>query len=275
MPQAETSDSTPPGGDETTAVGLPALVYRGEVIHERHEMLSLTDMWRAAKSDEQKAPAKWRALPATKSFVEHVALTVGKSDSDLFHTQNGGRVRGTWAHWQVAMAYAKYLDHDFHMWCNRVVRERMERVAHQAVALADEDRRAIGGIAKGVVTKALGDLMPGFLAEALERVLPGMIADRLEADARAVVIGFKPALMVLDEKKVPPRRRRAFSQKVSARLRRFSADRGYETRISRESGRWLFQVEAINAWLAHEGEQLIRDHVAGLDGQGILQLVRP
>ena len=125
------------------------------------------------------------------------------------------------------------------------------------------------------MAKALGDLMPGFLTEALERVLPGMIANRLEADARAVVIGFKPALMVLDEKKVPPRRRRAFSQKVSARLRRFSADRGYETRISRESGRWLFQVEAINAWLAHEGEQLIRDHVAGLDGQGILQLVRP
>ena len=25
------------------------------------------------------------------------------------------------AHWQVGMAYAKYLNHDFHMWCNEVV----------------------------------------------------------------------------------------------------------------------------------------------------------
>lgn len=273
MPQAEASDSTPSGVDGTTKRGLPALVYNGEVIHERHEMLSLTDMWKAAGSPENREPFNWERKEGA-AFIDAVALTLNLPVRQVL-SKKAGRGGGTWAQWQVAMAYAKYLDHDFHMWCNEVVRARMQGTSPQGVALADEDRRAIGGIAKGVVTKALGDLMPGFLAEALERVLPGMIADRLEADARAVVIGFKPALMVLDEKKVPPRRRRAFSQKVSARLRRFSADRGYETRISRESGRWLFQVEAINAWLAHEGEQLIRDHVASLDGQGVLHLVRP
>lgn len=141
--------------------------------------------------------------------------------------------------------------------------------AMEAIAddLGPNARRTIGGIVKSVV--------PGLLAEALAGLLPSMLKAQLEADERAVAIGFKPALMVLIEKKVPARKRRAFSQKVSARLRRFSADHGFTTRISRESGRWLFQVEAIELWLKQEGEQMIRDHIANLDGQGMLRLVRP
>lgn len=102
------------------------LTYEGHLIHRQDEMLSLTDMWRAAGSPGQQTPAKWRVLPTAKSFVEHVSLTIGKSDCDLFITQNGGTDRGTWAHWHIAMAYAKYLDHGFHMWCNTVVRAHME-----------------------------------------------------------------------------------------------------------------------------------------------------
>ncbi|AWI89202.1 hypothetical protein C0214_13605 [Methylobacterium sp. DM1] len=157
--------------DDTTERGLPALVYKGEVIHERHETLSLTDMWKAAGAPDQKNPAKWRALPTTKAFAEHVATVVGKSDNALFRSQRGGADQGTWAHWQIAMAYAKYLDHDFHMWCNRVVRERMEGVTHQVVALADEDRRAIGGIAKSVVAKAITDMVPDIVRAAVAAML--------------------------------------------------------------------------------------------------------
>jgi ORF6N domain len=102
-----------------------------------------------------------------------------------------------------------------------------------------------------------------------------LLKAHLEVDERAVAVGYKPALLILVERMVPTRKRRAFSQKVSARLRRFSADHGYATRISRESGRYLFQVEAINAWLIYEGERMIRDHVDALTGQGVLHLVRP
>jgi hypothetical protein len=105
---------------------VPVLDFNGTIIHDRAEMLCLTDMWRAAGSDPQQTPAKWRALPNTIDFIEHAALTIGKSDSDLFATQMGGRQPGTWAHWQIGLAYAKYLSHEFHMWCNTVVRERME-----------------------------------------------------------------------------------------------------------------------------------------------------
>jgi hypothetical protein len=127
------------------------MTYQGVIIHDRAENLSLTDMWRAAGADAQRAPAKWRSLPGTKTFVDHVAFTIGKSDSELFQVVNGRNNPGTWAHWQVAMAYAKYLSPEFHMWCNTVVRDRMEgRLVPQHMAgslLSQENRSIIGGVA--------------------------------------------------------------------------------------------------------------------------------
>ncbi|MDV6226313.1 KilA-N domain-containing protein [Nitratireductor aquimarinus] len=97
--------------------------YAGSRISLKGEMISLTGMWKASGSDPQKAPAKWRALPGSQAFIEHVADIVGKSD---IISAGRGRNGVTWAHWQIAMAYAKYLSPEFHMWCNTVVRERME-----------------------------------------------------------------------------------------------------------------------------------------------------
>ena len=37
-----------------------ALVYEGEIISAKAEMLSLTDMWRAAGSPDKKRPADWK-----------------------------------------------------------------------------------------------------------------------------------------------------------------------------------------------------------------------
>lgn len=120
----------------TSSTAIVPLVYNGEVITQRDEMISLTDMWRAAGADPQQAPAKWRALPATKAFVEAVSVTIGFSDSELFKVKNGGRDPGTSAHWQVGLAYAKYLSPEFHIWCNTVVRERME--GHRTGAVTPE-----------------------------------------------------------------------------------------------------------------------------------------
>lgn len=130
-------------------------------------------------------------------------------------------------------------------------------------------------VSSGQIGRQVAAIVESKLQQALKLILPSMLDDRLAADERAVAIGFKPALMVLLEKKVPSRGRRAFSQKVSARLRRFSAERDHPFRISRESGRYLFHVDAISDWLVAEGDRMIRDHVAGLDGQGVLRLVPP
>jgi len=75
---------------------MQTLVYNGQIIHDRGEMLSLTDMWRAAGSDPQMKPAKWKDLPSAQTFIEHVGEIVGKSD--LFRSSKG-RLGETWAHW--------------------------------------------------------------------------------------------------------------------------------------------------------------------------------
>ncbi|WP_372393690.1 KilA-N domain-containing protein (plasmid) [Azospirillum sp. HJ39] len=108
-----------------------AFSYNGTIIHDRGETLNLTDMWRAAGAPDGRAPNDWKALPQAVEFIQHIALSAGISGNKHIVTKTG-RSGGTWAHWQIGMAYAKYLSPEFHEWCNGVVRAHMEssRVAH-------------------------------------------------------------------------------------------------------------------------------------------------
>ena len=100
-----------------------ALIYNGSPIGERDEMLCLTDMWRASGAPENKRPNDWVASAQAREFADFIA---GNSGIELFQTVRGGQEPGTWAHWQLGMAYAKYLSPEFHAWCNEVVRAHME-----------------------------------------------------------------------------------------------------------------------------------------------------
>ncbi|MBB3811459.1 KilA-N domain-containing protein [Pseudochelatococcus contaminans] len=150
------------------------LVYNGEVINARGETLSLTDMWKAAGSDPAKAPAQWQRLPQSVEFIDHVSAIVGKSHNGIFQVVRGGNNPGTWAHWHVALAYAKYLSPEFHVWCNEVVRAHMEgRRADAEQSLTRYDASVIGNIVKnctGVVIR-----------EQLEVVLPTLIDQMVAA----------------------------------------------------------------------------------------------
>lgn len=100
-----------------------ALIYNGSPIGERDEMLSLTDLWRAAGSPESKRPSDWTVTAQCKEFAEFIA---GNSGIELFQTVRGGQEPGTWSHWQLAYAYAKYLSPEVHAWFNTVARAHME-----------------------------------------------------------------------------------------------------------------------------------------------------
>lgn len=103
------------------------LTYNGQDIRARKEKLNLTDMWKAAGSPSgKKKPSDWLALESTRQFVEHLETTLG--GGSLKETTEG-RQGATWAHWHLALAYARYLDHDFHVWCNEVIRREMSGVA--------------------------------------------------------------------------------------------------------------------------------------------------
>lgn len=123
----------------------PAISFQGTPIRRTDERVNLTDMWRAAGSDPSKRPSKWLETEAALTFIEYLGenLNIRKRDIEkpgqteaLVETERGGRDPGTWAHWQVGMAYAKYLSPEFHAWCNEVVRAHMEQVQPMALPSA-------------------------------------------------------------------------------------------------------------------------------------------
>lgn len=100
------------------------LVYNGTEIRDKGDMLSLTDMWKASGGPSGRAPSDWSDLASTKEFVSAVEASFNAGKPGIITKK--GRGGGSMAHWQIGLAYAKYLSPEFHMWCNTVVRAHME-----------------------------------------------------------------------------------------------------------------------------------------------------
>lgn len=131
---------------ENKNTSLTRLVYNGEVIRDRNEMLSLTDMWKAAGSVDGRRPDDWKKDAAHREFLDHVAMVLNAPVEGIWKGTRGRYGGGTMAHWQIALAYAKYLSPEFHMWCNTVVRERMEGASQAGVpaTMLEEVTRSFG-----------------------------------------------------------------------------------------------------------------------------------
>ncbi|QTA86216.1 KilA-N domain-containing protein [Desulfonema magnum] len=110
-----------------------ALSFDGVDIREDHdnEMISLTDLWKAAGGDKNRAPAQWLKLPGTKAFIKALEKQIVKISHSLLKSR--GRL-GTFAHWQIALAYAKYLSPELHLHVNEVYM----RYRTGDITLADE-----------------------------------------------------------------------------------------------------------------------------------------
>lgn len=103
----------------------PSLAYEGQSIRDDDELLCLTDMWKAHGADPSKRPVDWLKRDAAQEFVEYIASEKKVQQVHLFKN-TAGRNGATWAHWQIAFAYAKWLSPSFHAWCNEAARDRMQ-----------------------------------------------------------------------------------------------------------------------------------------------------
>lgn len=258
---------------------VPALlVYEGEVIHARDEMLSLTDMWRAGKSDPARQPSNWLASADAKRFIE--VLEVLDPGNSGVQTKRGGRGIGgsTFAHWQIGLAYAKYLSPSFHMWCNTVVRERME--GKQAIGfpadLAEKIDR-IFGIERMLshkvteVDKAVAKI---------EAAIPSIISQTVEAaissDPRRAVLNYVSVRQLLDDAKAIQKGRRRLNRKVGFAIRdRAAQDKGGVAAKCPHTGVWLFQRAFADKFMSEVGVKLVKAHNESVSGQGVFKLVRP
>jgi len=112
--QAESKNSEPK--PENRDKGL---TFGGVTIREDKDcgMISLTDLWKAAGKPKNQQPAQWLRLPGTERLTEALKKQIVGLSLNLIKSR--GRL-GTFAHWQLALAYAKYLSPELHLHVNEI-----------------------------------------------------------------------------------------------------------------------------------------------------------
>ncbi|HEY0462606.1 MAG TPA: KilA-N domain-containing protein [Polyangiaceae bacterium] len=78
------------------------------------EFMSLTNMWRNAGAQLADQPSDWMALDSTREFAVYLESQL---ETGLTEVRDGE----IWAHWQLAFAYAKYLNPRFLLECTRII----------------------------------------------------------------------------------------------------------------------------------------------------------
>lgn len=246
---------------------LSSLNYNGALIRDRNEMLSLTDMWKAAGEPENKNPAQWTRSAGAAEFIDHVALIVGNSHNNLIDARKRA---GTWAHWQIGLAYAKYLSPEFHMWCNEVVRERMEGKSVSVASLPPDVLEMIrrdDGISRMLAHKVTGiESTVQTLAAAVTA-----IASVVRPPADGIYVTGRTAGEIWKAHGFPPLKVTCwFSNRLSKMGCQIGDGRRVPVGLSRAK---LFDPDKADNWLRNGGRKLVEDYIASRKGQGRLRLV--
>lgn len=241
---------------------IEPLVYNGQSIDMRSDRMSLTSMFKAAGSPPNQDPAQWQRSAAAEAFIDAVSINMGISHNNLVESRKRG---GTWAHWQVAFAYAKYLSPEFHMWCNQVVRERMEgKALATATTLTEYDKQILGNMIKnctGVVIKEqIGQLLPA--------MLDTMVAARLAEHSYLLRRG-KTAGQIWREYGFPPIRVTSW---FSNRLVKMGCqiDGGGRGELGLGTAK-LFDPDKADLWLRNGGKALVEQYIQERQGQKIMK----
>ncbi len=246
------------------------LVYNGEIITQRDEMLSLTSMWKAAGEPENQNPAQWLRSPTAVAFLEAVEVNVGKSHNELIRAVRGGKSPGTWAHWQIGIAYAKYLSPEFHLWCNEVVRERMEGKSVAIATLPPEVLELIRsdqGISRMLAHKVTG--IEGTV-QALATTVSA-IASLMRPPGDGIYVTGKTSGEIWKAAGFPPIKITCW---FSNRLVKMGCQIGDGRRVPVGLGRAkLFDPDKAENWLRNGGRKLVEEYIAARKGQGRLRLV--
>lgn len=141
-----------------------------EVLRDSEGLVSLTDMWRAQGSPEHRDPYQW-TRKAGKEFIASLEAAHKGPKKPFMKTRRGKGVAGTWAHWQIALAYAEYLSPEFHRHVNEAfVQYRLEEV-NPEIKL---DRAANALLERGHTVEWVGRRLKGI---GTRKQLMGTMAD--------------------------------------------------------------------------------------------------
>jgi len=103
---------------------LVAFTYQGvDILFDDDRLISLTNMWRADGSPKEKRPNDWSVIESSKAFIASVTQNLNTAPGGIWKTRRGKHLGGTFAHWQIALAYGKYLSPEFHQCVNQAFKE--------------------------------------------------------------------------------------------------------------------------------------------------------
>lgn len=107
-------------------------------------LVSLTDLFKAAQAagqaDGKRDPRRWKD-EAGQEFIAVVAGALNVPSADIYKATKG-KGGGTFAHWQIALAYAKYLSPALHMQVNQVYARFKTGDVTLAAEIADKAKPA-------------------------------------------------------------------------------------------------------------------------------------
>lgn len=108
-----------------------------------NDLISLTDLWKASGNNRFGNPHEWSRKEGSP-FIDFISKKLNTPVSRIIKTTRG-KGGGTWAHWQIALAYAKYLSPELHLYVNQVFKERLEEDANPELAYNRGRERALKG----------------------------------------------------------------------------------------------------------------------------------
>lgn len=97
--------------------GLVTLNYQGHPItYQEDGWFNATE----AAAPFGKRPGDWQKLPSTDDYISALCRQLRREKISLLKVIRGGRNRpdGTWFHPKLAVAFARWLDVDFAVWCD-------------------------------------------------------------------------------------------------------------------------------------------------------------
>ena len=110
---------------------------------EKDGLYSLTDLWKKSERSKNFQPYEWIRKEGSV-FIDYISNTV----SETVLKSEKGKHGGTFAHWQIALAYAKYLSPELHAKVNQVFKERLEENKNPELGIHRSHDRAIDNYRK-------------------------------------------------------------------------------------------------------------------------------
>ena len=87
------------------------------------KLVDLTGLWEMAGSTENNKPNDWRDTNNGSEFIFALEKNLKVSLDKILKIEKKGCKTNIWGHWQIALAYSKYLDPQLHIQVNEWVRQ--------------------------------------------------------------------------------------------------------------------------------------------------------